>query len=81
MFSKKGEEMKTDKAYYNLQDASDIAKVSIQTLRRDIKLNKLTAMKFGRTYIIASKDFNKYLLDRYNTTDAKAIESIAALLR
>jgi len=66
--------------YINLTTASKQARVSIQTLRRDIKINKLKALKVGRSYVLTEKDFKNYLQDRYNTTDLKTIEKLKASL-
>lgn len=68
------------KDYLNLLEASEQAQVSVATLRREIKQERLKALKIGKAYIITQGDFKAYLMARYKTTDPKKIKQLALSL-
>lgn len=47
--------------YFTVEEVSNIAKLSIVTIRRHIKSGKLVASKIGSVWRIEKKNLEKYL--------------------
>lgn len=59
-------EHKTDLDQLTLTEAAEKSGVSSGSLRRAIRLSHLDAKRFGKTYVITTKDLQRWLKEYHN---------------